>query len=425
MNHLDELFRGGLGDRKPEVPADLWNKIAARKGEVPEGDALDRLFADKLAHRQAAIPANLWDRIVAARHPVRGRYASALLLLLLAALAWSTIDPAPRRGNATVAVPQVQGSFPIIAHTGFVTPMRSTPPTDVLNPSALPPQAGPAPAPAAEAASRNESVVLFDDRTPSDVPPPATWTAAPAPFVTPAIPGKAFGVAAGTFVPAPPPVMADHSFTARGSRRPQGEVLLGAMYAHQRFSLREDANRSLRDAREVSEFPQLSFQVSARVHYRLTERLSLLSGLTYARIRNQLEYETKQGGVATLVRSTNRLQLLEVPVLAGLRLSGGRLRLTLNAGPVINAYSSVRGSYLHPDWALPLDLRDGGGYRSSVGLGWTASLTTTYKLGAAGTTRLLLEPFFKTYPRSFTRPDAPLGEHYWTAGLQLGLRRSF
>ena len=35
MSELDQLFRDGLGNRKPEVPADLWKKIKANKATIP------------------------------------------------------------------------------------------------------------------------------------------------------------------------------------------------------------------------------------------------------------------------------------------------------------------------------------------------------------------------------------------------------
>ncbi|THH34541.1 porin family protein [Neolewinella litorea] len=443
MNPLDDLFREGLGDRKADVPADLWQKIAARKGEVPSGEALDQLFASRLAQRRAPVPAGMWDRIAAARRrSPRGAYAAAagLLLLLLGSLTYFL-----------GAGPQVPGNDPLAGSVGTATAFPLALPSASDDPSAssaavdatalsAPPTVGTAggrtltayPSPAPDPA--RTAGTFLDTRT-SDRPAPSEWKQAAPPTATAARQAIAVPPLSGNsewqliVPPAALPelsaVAGTPSFRRSGGQRLRGEVLLGAAYAHQRFTLREGEDRSLRDAREVSEFPELSYQISARVQYPLGRRVTLLTGLTYAEIRNQLEYDLPSNGTMTLVRSNNHLRLLEVPVLAGYALSRGRLRLNLNAGPVVNLFSAVRGQYLDPTRATPLDLADSGHYRSNIGLGWTASLTTTYGLGANHATLLLLEPFFKSYPRSFTLPHAPLGEQYWMAGLQLGLRRSF
>ncbi len=53
------------------------------------------------------------------------------------------------------------------------------------------------------------------------------------------------------------------------------------------------------------------------------------------------------------------------------------------------------------------------------------SLSTTYVIGKKQPFVLLVEPFFKAYPGSYTRKGAPLKETYWAAGLQLGVRKGF
>ncbi|NJB85947.1 hypothetical protein GGR26_001715 [Lewinella marina] len=423
MNPLDDLFREGLGDRKAEVPADLWQKIAARKEAIPAGEALDHLFADRLARRQAPVPAGMWDRIAAARRRTPWpAYALATFLLVLAALTlflWARPqvpqpEPTALRNANSAAFPltaPAANAATTNAKAGVVSSSEMPPPPDRPYPAVSPAHTAPTP-------TRTAAPVVAS--TTLDVPPPALATAVSALPVT---------LSLVVVAPLPLPELSAHpttpGFRALGSNRLRGEVLLGAAYAHQRFTLREGESRAVRDAREVSEFPELSYQLTARLQYRLGQRWSLHSGLTYAEIRNQLEYDALRNGVMTLVRRNNHLRLLEVPVLAGYDLSRGRLRLSLNAGPVANLFTAVGGQYLDPNQGEPRDLASSGHYRGNVGLGWTASLTTTYTLGASHATQLLLEPFFKSYPRSFTHPGAPLGEHYWMAGLQLGLRRAF
>jgi hypothetical protein len=213
-------------------------------------------------------------------------------------------------------------------------------------------------------------------------------------------------------------------FTGSGRHRFSAELIGGVAYADQQFGLRQQSARPLRSLREVSEFPEVSLQFSARLRYHLAGRWKLLGGLTYQAIRNQFEYELPGSLGRQLLRSTNHVHLFEVPLLASYELPGRRLRLAINAGPVVNLYTGVGGQFLDPNSATPLKLGDGGQYRRHTGLGWTASLTTTYTVGRQRTTQLLLEPFFKHYPSSLTEPSAALTERYWVAGLQVGLRKS-
>ncbi len=432
MNDLDELFRGGLGDRKPEVPKDLWDKIADRRSPLPEGEELDRLFAGKLAHRQPSVPAGIWERIMAARRPYPiARYAALVLLLLavIGTLFWAM--PQEQNNAEKVAVLAGGGPFTIPVPT-------NTSPAQIATEGAQP-AVGDLPA----VVARNETPANTPTVTrsarekpaPGQVSLPVTLPPSKAvsqkatvvraiPSLIPTaleISGQT-GLSSGLLFRLTPPT--DGSFRSSGRSRFQAEFLLGAAYANQRFGQVAENARELRNAREVSEFPQLSYQASVRLQYRLRPRIRLLTGLTFVDIRNQLEYEQSVNGQTELMRTNNHLRMLEVPVLASYTITGRRLRLNVNAGPIVNLYTAVDGQYLHPGFAEPQSLNDGAGYRSNVGIGWTTSLTTTYLIGKDRTTQLLLEPFFKSYPGSFTARDAPLSEHYWLAGLQVGLRKS-
>ena len=219
-------------------------------------------------------------------------------------------------------------------------------------------------------------------------------------------------------------VVPNGGFARAPRHRMQTEMLFGAAYANQNLAASTAADRPLLAARENSEFPELSYQVTLRQAYRLTDRITLRGGLTYLAIRNQFDYEEMVDGQLQLTRRNNHLRMLEVPLLAGLTIPGKRLHVTANAGPVFNLFTSVQGTYLDPDSPEPLSLRDDAGFRSYTGLGYMASLTTTYAIGKKDPFVLVLEPFFKHYPGSFTRPDSRIRENYWLAGLQLGVRKS-
>ncbi len=430
MSSIDDRFREGLGDRRPDVPQDLWAKIAARKAPIPEGEGLDHLFADKLAQRQAPVPAGMWARIVAARRPAAYRSYAALLLLLFAAGLTYLLWAGPQvPGAEPAAGPRAGATAPQIARSQ----QREVEPAAVVSTDAVPnlpfeqERATDLANGSLVNVADNHSPITHSHSAPADAPERAPASVvderavplvavSPLPFTDPdALVDRAL----------PLPDLSAAAAPFRASRRRfELEGLIGAAYAHQSFGAGAEGARPLRDAREVSEFPTASFQVSLRLRYRLNERFRVLTGLTYAEIRNRLEYEAvRVQQQMSLERTTNRLQLLELPLLASYEVPGRRLRLNVNAGPIINLTTRVRGRYIDPAFAEPRALQHSGNYRSNIGVGWTASLTTTYFLGKERTTQLLLEPFFKHYPGSFTRPGAALPERYWMAGLQLGLRK--
>ncbi|MGB3801384.1 MAG: hypothetical protein WA952_16320 [Lewinella sp.] len=430
MSELDELFRGGLGDRKPEVPKDLWDKISARRTNLPAGEELDRLFADKLANRQPAVPAGMWQRILVARRrsPLL-RYAALALLLIGIAGAGFWLIPQEAPAASTTAEELRTPPPPVTpAPIGSTSDQRDEPEmlADVLH--TTPSSAGRRP-------DKQDSPIA--DRVATSQRPEANQPSETS--YTPAATTIERSVEAVTGLPTLlndrvdrltndlladlPPAGPGGTFQSASRNRFQAEFLTGAAYAHQRFGQSGEDARELRNAREVSEFPQLSYQLSARLDYRLHSRLHLLTGLTYVDISNQLEYDMTRNGEKELIRSTNHVRMLEVPLMGSYVISGRRLRLNINAGPVFNLYTSVKGQYLHPDFAEPRDLSTAD-YRSNIGLGWTTSLTTVYYIGKDRQLQVLLEPFFKYYPGSYTQGAAPLSERYWLAGLQLGLRKS-
>ncbi|CAH1002422.1 hypothetical protein LEM8419_03304 [Neolewinella maritima] len=430
MSDVDQLFRDGLGDRKPDVPADLWQRIAANKASIPEGEALDQAFAGALGARQAAVPPNMWARIAAARRTTPYyRYAAALLLLLGLTTGYFVWDTAPTLDSSPLPDgrgTQVQNEVPVAQAASTELSTSNDRADAPLSPQSSSVDIGtvpPATPPANTAALASSSAPpIAQSAAAADAPVRAPRSATTARSVA-TLPADFLPVA--NLLPETGPVLvaSEGGFRASGRHRLQGEVLLGAAYAHQRFGLQRPTAQEQRTLREVSEFPEVSYQLSARLRYRLGGPWRILTGLTYVELRNQFEYEAMLQGSPRLLRSNNRLRMLEVPLLASYELPGRRLRLSVNAGPVVHLSTGVSGQFLHPDSAQPRDLAADGQYRRSVGLGWTTSLTTTYTVGKQRGIQLLLEPFFKQYLGSFTAPEATLAEHYWMGGLQVGLRK--
>lgn len=482
---IDQLFAGKLADRAGEVPADMWARIAGGGGAILlEGAEVDQAFADKLKDAKGAVPAGMWQRIwqgvtapAPTVHPHRRWLASGLAaLLLLTGIAWWQLadDAAPVEetsiatevefaqnegaeagGTAEIVAASVterpENTLPaaresgggIVVQSGAAagatkrvkaveeTSFSQQAADETIAASASLPEESVNTIPASD---ENRSADLISEEHAAEVNTPAT--------ITPENPER---ISVGTpqlssrplaLLPRQenyPEMKRRHrvqpekegSFRAAPRHRLQTEFLFGVAYANQHFSVADEANRPLLSEREISEYPEASYQVTLRTNYRISEHLLFTGGLTYAEIRNQLEYQQVVNGLTTDVIINNSIRLLEAPLLLGYRLPGRRLHVALNAGPVINLSTSARGRFLSPDAPQPLALAVAGNYRRHIGIGLMTSLSTTYRIGEKDPFLLVVEPFFKTYPGAFTVKDAPLREKYWVAGLQLGVRKEF
>ncbi len=471
MSQLDDLFRQGLGGRKAEVPNDLWDRIQAnRPSAVPQDEQLDQFFANKLRDHTGSVPAGMWERIVAVRAAKpRIRYAAVALVFLLALTlglvrpwaadtdkgamplpasegeATPALDPAPHPGPAVetspVAAAEAEGGATSLALPTSPAPALRRPNLASSARANAPASAGGTLPPAAASLPLASAELL---------PSAAALTAAAVDFSAPTAPQNVevaapelrnlsalamlentdiAALATAPYLPAikrqyRPKAQPAGSFRAAPRHRFQTEFLFGAAYAHQQFSVADEANRPLLEAREKDEYAELSHQVSLRGRYQMGKRLALLGGVTYAEIRNRFE-PSLINGMATDLKITNQIRQLEIPLLLGYTLPGRRMQVSVNAGPLVNVLTSARGRFLPPDAPAPLSLADDGNYRRNTGIGFMTSLSMTYLVGQQQPFVVLVEPFFKTYPGSFTVSGAPVQEDYWVAGLQLGVRKSF
>ncbi|MEM9525167.1 MAG: hypothetical protein AAGA31_01105 [Bacteroidota bacterium] len=464
MNPIDDLFRDGLGGRKPEVSPDLWAKIKANKAPLPpRGEEIDYFFKDKLADRHGQVPAGMWERITAARGrrlrpwKVAFRAAAAILLLLVGYLALTNL---PQDGSTDA----LAESAPAAVTTEQTTNTELIPPTDssndfgteagfkpgeeatTLKATDLQGQTNPSATTAAErqdlvtkrlpAAPTTTSSPAEEESTTKDVAESAgiTTTTQPLPLRAEVyLPRQVAPLAlqqlpSASFFPEPkrqyrPRVRKGSGFRAAPRHRSRTELLFGVSYSRQNLQVNSPDAVALRDARSVSEFPEAGYQITLRQTHRFSKNFHFMGGLTYAEIRNQYDYPLF--GTGRDLKINNQIRMLEVPLLFGYSLPGKRLKVSLNAGPVVNLTTATRGIFLHPDFTDPLDLAEAGNYRKNVGMGFMTSLTTTYPIGNKEPFILVVEPFFKSYFSSFTQAGAPLREKYWVAGLQLGVRKGF
>lgn len=448
MSQLDDLFRDGLGARKADLPNtnELWARInAAKNSPVPTGEAVDKTFREGLAERVAPVPAGMWDKIAAARaqRPLWHRVTAAAVLLLLMvagftvhfwgvdtdddrqqtdlpAMAENSREVTPSASkNSSLARDNEATQVPLTTTTGNAQPVART--SVSATRSVQPARQIPQP--------------TVDDRQPvTDAPASVTDIAQPVnanPYpatrsrATANIPGSPLGAVAIDEV-LPAVTVTPGKFKSTSALRSlQTELLFGLSYARQELTEDDPSATILREAREASEFPIAGYQITLRSTYRFSDRLRLRAGLTYAEIRNELDYDRMVNGEIVRVSTNNNIRMLEAPLLLGYSVPGRRMNVTVNAGPLLNLTTGVRGRFLdNPSSLMPRDLQTDGNYRGNVGLGFMASLTTAYQVGRKHPVTLLVEPFFKAYPTSFSEKGAPLREKYWVAGMQFGIRKN-
>lgn len=468
MSQLDDLFRDGLGARKADLSNtnDLWARInAAKNAPVPTGEALDKTFRDGLGDREAAVPSGMWARIVAARgrRPLAKWLAGAaavLLLLVAGGIGYNWLgdelpvtdngyrnvnnpanDDGPTalhgtdnarpvsddvqngRAETSASLGTLRGSdnddtgnnLTTDASTLTKSPAKTGGSTEGPRPAAKNPRYERRPAGALPVTVKNQAA--GEDIEAGKVLTPRTVLAMGQ------IGGKLMeSVSFEEALPAVAVVPGKFKSTT-ALRGLQTELLFGVSYSRQELAIQDPSATELQVLREASEFPKAGYQITLRSSYRFTDRLRLMAGLTYAEIRNELDYDRIVNGSTIRLSTTNHIRMLEAPVLLGYTIPGRRLNVTVNGGPLLNLTTGVRGRFLAPSSSIPLDLQTDGNFRGNIGVGFMASLTTAYQIGKKRPFTLLLEPFFKAYPTAFTEKGAPLREKYWVAGLQLGVRK--
>lgn len=202
-------------------------------------------------------------------------------------------------------------------------------------------------------------------------------------------------------------------------------------------------------AREASEKSVFAYSAAVRMSVVSGMGFVMRSGISYSQINEKFEhidenYERIEiikitnslGEVigmdtvteyGTRIRTThNRLQTLDLPLIVGYELYYEKFAFSINAGPYFNLSFRQKGSFLSPSDLQPISFssNDPNGikaFKKQLGLGWYGSLGFKYSLDKK--LSLLIEPYFKIYPESFTNENFAVRQRYFTTGLSLGIRR--
>lgn len=236
---------------------------------------------------------------------------------------------------------------------------------------------------------------------------------------------------------------------SRKRMRFEAEWLAGPTLGRQVLSARLDEARGHLLDRRSTETARPGFGGGLRFSMVSPRGFAVRSGLYYTELRNRFEFalpgesttviterydpagnvigvDTSFSTEKIMYATTNRLRMLELPLLAGYEFQWNRLRVALTAGGHFNLWFDAQGQLLSPNSGAATDFGQVGDsnvfpiYTRQAGVGLYAGAALLYHLG--GRYSLLVEPFLKSYPRSLTRSEYVLRENYWMGGLQVGLR---
>lgn len=223
------------------------------------------------------------------------------------------------------------------------------------------------------------------------------------------------------------------------------EFYLGPDYAFKKYS--DTGNSQLVQKRKESLHFRSAYSAGIRYTKVFGNGMSIRAGINFSQINEkfsfikdnvvQLVYVINPQGDTTsryYVRGTrysntyNHYRTIDVPVVVGYELGNGRLHANINAGVVINIYSWQTGQTLDDNY-MPVSISTGKEsnaayqYKTNVGLGFTGALSLYYKLNDRF--HLLAEPYCRFNLSPMNRENGSLQEKFSSIGLRLGLRMDF
>lgn len=138
-------------------------------------------------------------------------------------------------------------------------------------------------------------------------------------------------------------------------------------------------------------------------------------------ISDTLQYQQ----TGTRIKTTyNRYRNIDIPLVIGYELGNGKFHANINAGVIINIYSWYKGDVLDTLYQ-PVSITTGKGnsqyqFKNNIGVGFLGSVSVYYKM--TDKLHLLLEPYFRYNLSPMSKENLNLQQKYHIAGLRAGLR---
>jgi hypothetical protein len=194
-------------------------------------------------------------------------------------------------------------------------------------------------------------------------------------------------------------------------------------------------------ARKGSVSEMLSFSAGVRITRVFQNGMSLRTGINYSQINEkftyvnghyvQVNYIINSNGDTTgtysqsgtrYTSSTNIYRTVDIPLTAGYEWGNGRLHGNLNAGVMFNLRTWQQGHVLDTTYAV-VDLSAGKSpyqLKKQLGVSFLGALSVYYKL--TDRLHLLAEPYYRYSLSPSTKPDMTFKQRYHTLGVRLGIR---
>lgn len=431
-NLFDNYVKEQLGSYKPEVPAHIWENIAAKTGKRK--------------------PAGFWGSL-------HGTKRVAAVLFLLAAtgsivyfLSRNTVP-----ANISSSLPKNNSKDQHTSST-HINPANSSSPAAPLIGNTDPI--------AADLKNNNTTALQHSpDKYPSSITAPARFVIAqqpgdiatnetqqavqnnPTAFLSPADMNfnllRSRGFNPRLMLPALPKNVniPCPEKDAAGNKR-YIEVYAGPDYAFRSFS--DTANSAYMQQRKAS--TSLLFAYSAGIRYTKVfgSGMSVRTGINYTQVNEKFKvvkgqvtqnvYITNNNGdtigTSTVTgtqykESVNKFRSIDIPVTVGYELGNGKLHANVNAGAMINIHSKQTG-FVIDDKGDAVDVSSAKTspaykYKTNAGISLTGGLSVYYKVSEK--LHVLAEPYVRYSLSPVTKPDLTLKEKQYITGLRIGLRR--
>ncbi|RME92298.1 MAG: hypothetical protein D6772_17070, partial [Bacteroidetes bacterium] len=225
------------------------------------------------------------------------------------------------------------------------------------------------------------------------------------------------------------------------------EVFGGPAYAHQQLAAKDSESLAHLNDRMASEKAALSCNAGLRISAISRAGLGVRMGLNYNQINERFEYMTKlerhireildpnTGEVIgteievvepRLAKVNNRLQMVEIPLLATYETQWKKLRIGFNLGTALNLWFNASGMLASPVDGDPISFGQVGDrdvlpiFKAQATAAVLGSVSFAYNFYQRWS--LVGEPYLRSHPRAFSNPAYNLTQNYWQTGVQLGLR---
>ncbi len=229
-------------------------------------------------------------------------------------------------------------------------------------------------------------------------------------------------------------------------------LLGGISFLDRKMTATDTAFATLLDLRERSERELESVQAGIRIGVEHRSGIGFSTGINYAQLnelyRNNstvtnldtvygiqyyyLNFENDTipvyGDIPMERRTTqrkeiyNKYRMIEVPLLVSWRHEGHQFSFGAQAGAFVNLRMTAKGRVMQtPTQDVPIS--SGDLYRTNIGLSYYFGLTAGYMLNDQ--LEVFASPYFRHFPKSFTKTNYGLEQRYNLYGLNVGLGYRF